>query len=133
MNALEANLIKDPTSTLAKGLSYKQYCALRAGSAPATKVYATWKEMAIQHDVLDCVNRLVHTLVCMAVGVVVTYQVRELTYITSHKIWIRSPSGDTTVQLPLLGALRVIRKRGWRFAEVEPVGAKKRRSRREGG
>lgn len=129
MNALESNLKKDPASILAKGLSYELYRDLRAvdAPAPAAKVYADWKEQAVQQDVRDCVNRLAHTLVCVAVGVVVAFQVHKLTYITDHKIWIRSPSGDTTIQLPLFDALRVIRKKRWRFAEVELVGSGKRR------
>ena len=36
-------------------------------------------------------------------------------------LWITSPSGRTTIELPLKLALRIIRKRKWRFAKVAPV------------
>jgi len=37
------------------------------------------------------------------------------------KLWITSPSGRTTKQMPLYAALRIVRKQGWCFAVVEPV------------
>ncbi len=44
-------------------------------------------------------------------------------------LWITSPSGKTTRELPFKTALRVIRKRGWHFTPVEPIRKRKRISR----
>ena len=41
--------------------------------------------------------------------------------IESTQLWITSPSGKTTVELPFYTALRVIRKRNWTLTEVEPI------------
>lgn len=46
-------------------------------------------------------------------------------------LWITSKSGKTTKQLPLKLALRVMRKRGWVMARVEPVKPKRKISRLE--
>ena len=121
MNALEADARQDPNSRLSKGLSYKLYCVLRETGAPAAKVYADWKAQVVREDLMDCVTHLVHIVVSMAVSVTVTHQVYKLLYIPNHKIWIESPSGDTAVQLPVFDALRVIRRKGWKFAEVMTV------------
>jgi len=112
-------------SILAKGLSYKFYRDLRGAGDPALKVYNFWKEEAVRHDAMDCWISLAEVLVSMMVAIVVTRRVDKLMYINNHKIWIKSPSGNTTRHLPLFDALRVIRRRGWRFAEVELVEPKR--------
>lgn len=112
---------KKPVSILSQGLSYESYCRLWRGDEPALKVYGVWKEVAIKHDAMDCWQYLGELVVSMMVAILVTCEVMKLTYISDHKIWITSPSGKTTVQLPLYDALRVIKKREWKFAEVELV------------
>ena len=42
-------------------------------------------------------------------------------YVSTHNIWITSHSGNTKRQLPLYQALRVIRKKQWRFTNVTPT------------
>ena len=38
-----------------------------------------------------------------------------------NKLWITSPTGKTTVELPFYQALRIIRKRRWELTRVVPV------------
>jgi len=58
--------------------------------------------------------------IAVAVGMVVMALRSFLGYVHNGR-WITSPSGKTTVQLPFQLALRIVRKRKWRFAEVGPV------------
>lgn len=37
------------------------------------------------------------------------------------KLWIASPTGKTTVELPFYQALRIMRREHWHLARVEPV------------
>lgn len=44
-------------------------------------------------------------------------------------LWITSPTGETTRELPFKTALRIIRKRGWHLTPVEPIKKRKPMSR----
>ena len=46
---------------------------------------------------------------------------RTLYVLSEQYLWVASPSGETTTELPFYTALRVVRKQGWELAEVEPV------------
>lgn len=111
-----------------KELSYESYCRLRSGSNPALHVYNLWKEETVALDKLDHWSSLHRILVATATAIVTVFKYMKSNYIKDHKVWVTSPSRKSTKQLPLHVALRVIRKRGWEFTEVEP---KKEITRRE--
>jgi len=64
-------------------------------------------------------------LVTVAIGIVTFCVIRSLLsglgFFEGETLWIESPSGKTVKELPLPIALRVVRKRGWHLARVEPV------------
>ena len=66
----------------------------------------------------------------VAVGLTV-YAFQGFYSVTLHGVWVTSPSGKTTRQLPCKLANRVIRRRHWRFARVEPVQPKRLIGRKE--
>ncbi|MBU0847496.1 hypothetical protein KKH23_09960 [Patescibacteria group bacterium] len=71
----------------------------------------------------DTLNNLLRVMIAAAVVMMVfkSFLRRRIT------LWITSPSGKTTVQLPLELALRVIRKKQWTATKVEPVRTVSRR------
>ena len=66
------------------------------------------------------VESLVRTLVSMVVGIVVFFQLMGGDDL-SETMWITSPSGKTTIKLPLDLARRIVRKKGWTCTATEPI------------
>jgi len=99
-------------------LSYESYCRLRQGNEPAIKVYQVWKEHQLKRNSTDTYQLLGEVFTSIMLYTLTVGIIHDLYYINDHKIWITSPSGNTTRQLPLYQALRVIRKRKWHFAKV---------------
>lgn len=102
-------------------LSYELYHRLRQGGEPAIKVFQAWKDLQLKRDSMDIYQVLGEMIVSITVTMLVSGILAKQNYIVGHNIWIISPSGSTTRQLPLYQALRVVRKKDWQFAEVKPV------------
>lgn len=105
-------------------LSYESYCRLRQGGEPASEVYQVWKEHQLKQNSMDIYQMLGDIITGIMVFTIVAGMLTRLDYMAVHPIWITSPSGNTTRQLPLSHALRIIRKRQWRFTSVTPVTTK---------
>ena len=106
---------------LGEKLSYESYCCLRQGNEPAYKVYQVWKEQQLKRDSMDICQLFGESFTGVMVYMLVANIVANLFYVDDHKIWITSPSGKTTRQLLLCQALRIIKKKQWRFTQVAPV------------
>ena len=115
---------------LCERLSYESYCRLRQGGETAIKVYQAWKEQQLKRDSMDICQLFGESFTGVMVYMLVADIVADLFYIDDHKIWITSPSGKTTKQLPLYQALRIIKKREWRFTKVAPTKAEEPISRK---
>ena len=115
-------------------LFYRQTCryspsraleALRAEDAVA----------ALPSDDRNALSTTTKSLVTVVIGIVTFCVIRSalssLGFFGEGVLWIESPSGKTVKKLPLPIALRIVRKRGWHFAEVEPVKPSRTVSRRE--
>ena len=105
-------------------LSYESYCHLRQGGEPASKVYQAWKEHQLMQDSIDTSSPFLAlcNLLPLAVALmIVASMFHNLNAMRTHKIWITSPSGNTIRQLPLYQALRIIKRRKWRFTNVAPI------------
>ena len=103
-------------------LSYGTYRRLRESGEPAIKVYQTWKKHQLSIDTPSFVHQALCSLLPLVVGImIIVGMFRSIKTIHPPTLWITSPSGNTTRRLPLYQALRVVRERKWRFAEVEPV------------
>jgi len=107
--------------TVGEKLSYESYCCLRLRGDPAIKVYQAWKEQQLKRDPMD-INLPLRDILpyVIAIGVIASI-FHSLNAIRIHTIWVTSPSGKTTKQLPLYQALRIIKKRKWRFTQVAPI------------
>jgi len=102
-------------------LSYESYCHLRQGGEPASKVYQAWKEQELKWNSIDICHSLGEIVVGAVAVALVAGIFARLNYIAEHNVWITSPSDNTTRQLPLYQALRIIRKKQWYFTSVAPV------------
>ena len=102
-------------------MNYQVYCEKREDWRPAIQVYNEWKEQEARRAKMtfdELLGDLTHgaisiTLALIALGISDDPQTANM--------WITSPSGNTMAELPLYAALRIVRKRGWWFTEVEPV------------
>ena len=112
---------------LGERLSYESYCCLRLRGDPAIKVYQAWKDQQLKCDPDHLLGEILPFVV--AIGVIASI-FHSLNAIRIHTIWITSPSGNTTRQLPLYQALRIIKKRKWRFTQVAPIKAEEPISRK---
>ena len=113
-------------------MNYESYRNLRLLDKPAIQVYDEMKEQEARQDKMDIPTHIVDCVCGLAVFSIAESVIRRVFIFEDAKIWITSPSGKTTVALPLPIALRVIRKREWNFAEVEPINPPRVISRREG-
>ena len=115
-------------------LFYRQTCryspsraleALRAEDAVA----------ALPSDDRNALSTTTKSLVTVVIGIVTFCVIRSalssLGFFGEGVLWIESPSGKTVKKLPLPIALRIVRKRGWHFAEVGPVKPSRTVSRQE--
>ena len=107
------------------------YYAYRKGGKRAVDAYREARELMGQTDKWSDSSAVAGNLItnllplAIAVGIVVATLNSFRGYIEGG-LWITSRTGKTTVQLPFKLAMRVVRKRKWRLAKVEPV--KPRRS-----
>lgn len=70
----------------------------------------------------DTTSDMLHDILPLAVAaMVITGLFKSLTRTRESSLWITSPSKKMTIKLPFYTALRVVRKKGWRLAEVEPI------------
>ena len=101
-------------------INYESYLERRGWGLRAVEAYNATIESEGEADLLK-------GLISMVVGVVVYSVVQEACDgITGENvwgglIWIESPTYQSIKQVPLRLAIRIIRKRGWHYAEVEPV------------
>ena len=116
---------------LEEKLSYESYCRLRQGGEPAIKVYQVWKEHYPIMDSPSSVYQALSDLIPLVVAIMTIASIfHSLNAIRIHTIWITSPSGKTTKQLPLYQALRIVKKRKWQFTQVAPIKAEEPISRK---
>ena len=116
---------------LGKKLSYESYCCLRQGGESAIKVYQAWKEHYPIIDSPSSAHQALSDILPLAVAIMTIAGIfHSLNAPRIPTIWITSPSGKTTKQLPLYQALRVIKKRKWRFTQVAPIKAEEPISRK---
>lgn len=116
-----------------KKLSYESYCRLRLGGEPVSEVYQAWRECQLKQQAVDTSSPSLAlcSLLPLAVAIMLVVNMfYNLNAVRTHKIWITSPSGNTTRQLPLYQALRVIKRKRWHFTQVAPVKAESAISRK---
>ena len=99
-------------------VSFEQYKLLRSLGIPP--VHIREKTQGTHNTSPNMSVQSLSTLVIAIVSfVVLNALVADI--ITNKGVWIVSPSGETTIELPHWTAIRVVRKHGWHFAIVEPV------------
>ena len=112
------------------------YLAYRGDGKRAIDAYAEAKKLIEETDSLSDGSMIAQNLlsnllpIAVATGIVIN-ALKCFTGYIEGGLWITSPTGKTTIQFHYKLAMRIIRKRGWRFAKVEPVKAKRVISRRE--
>jgi hypothetical protein len=67
------------------------------------------------------IKSLINVVLGIVSFVVVDEIVEDLLKDLNITLWITSPSGNTTIELPISVALRIIRKRKWLTAKCYPV------------
>lgn len=107
-------------------LTYETYLSLRQKGFSPLAVGFKWTEMASQPSEFS-VKGLVSIVIGIVSFVVIDKAIRSLTgkWFDGESLWITSPSGETTMEMPFYRALRIVRKQEWSFAEVEPVKPKR--------
>ena len=102
-------------------ISIDLYKSLRTEGVPPFKIREACKRMSDRRDMS------VENLISVVIGMVVFSVVSSNGLFEDDTLWIMSPTGKVVKELPFYNALRVIRKKGWLLAEVEPVEAKRRK------
>jgi hypothetical protein len=106
-------------------LDYEMYKKLReAGLSPIIAKYQ-WEKSRSE----DTMTGLIHAMISVFVGI--TIMGAFLGIFKKPDIWITSPSGKTTIKLPLHQAMRIVRKQNWKYTEVEPIKPPRKISRLE--
>ena len=118
-------------TALTTAVEYDWYTRLREdGLSPLEAIRQIREEK--QRGLL---NSLVAGVISITIGIVLFGTLLKFLkpsrYEGTRTFSIESPSGKTVRELPLYQALRIIRKRGWDFAEVEPIRPPRFISRRE--
>jgi len=117
------------TNKVKRKLDYDLYRHLRESGQPASKVFAAWQASRLRNDALFASESTGDTIIARLLPLAVALMViASMSHEFTRKrptIWITSPLGNTTRQLPLYTALRIVRKRKWRFAEVKPIKVKR--------
>ena len=112
------------------------YHTYRQGGKRAIEAYMDARKLMGETDSMrdgsSIATNLIQSIlpIAVAAGVLIMAFKSFAGYIEGG-LWITSQSGKTTVQLPFKLAMRVIRRRGWRLAKVEPVKPRRVISRRE--
>lgn len=113
------------------------YRAFRCESIRALDAYEKAQKMIEETEVMIeqgsvIAGTMINSLLPIAVAVsVAAMALHSFLGYVKDGLWITSPSGKTTIELPLQLALRVIRKRKWKFANVAPVEPNRTVNRRE--
>lgn len=102
-------------------MNYDTYRRLRLLDHPALQAYSEAKGKEAKRNAMDLATSLGDMLCGLVVFTIATEVIRRGFIFKDTPLWITSPSGKTTMALPLPIAFRVIRKREWDFAKVEPV------------
>ena len=106
------------------------YYSYRQKGVRAIDAYMEARKLMGETDKLSDGSKIAENLlktilpIAVATGIVVM----AFKYFTGYiegGLWITSRSGKTTIQLPFKLAIRVIRRRGWRLAKVEPIKAQR--------
>jgi len=98
-------------------LTAERYEILRGMDIPPYQVRERIRELWGRPS--SALEELFSAAIGMAVFAYVSKLVDKLTLF--GELWIVSPSGKTTTHLPIWTALRVIRKKDWSLATVEPI------------
>jgi hypothetical protein len=69
---------------------------------------------SLEHDLSRVFSIMVAVSYVMAV-------LWRLTYVQNAKLWVTTPKGKRSIQLPLYVALRLVRSRNFTFTKVEPT------------
>jgi len=94
----------------------KFYNRMRAeGTSPAA-IKAKWLEI-INQDPLD---RMIRVTIATFIGVSIFGMMMKMNFY-GGTIWVTSPSGKTTVRLPVMEALRAVRKHDWELTVTYPL------------
>jgi len=74
-------------------------------------------------DLNNVVGAMMSTVIGAMMYPIVRKAIEEVlgSYIRKSKLWITSPSGETTVKLPFYTALRIVRNKNWSLTKVEPI------------
>lgn len=112
---------------MATVLDYETYKRLRSdGLSPSeamTQLRSFNKESPI--------DGLISTMIGVFIGVVLMCSISKRFRLPLPSIWVTSPSGKTTVEMPLYQAMRMVNKRHWKYTDVEPVKPPRKVSRLE--
>ena len=115
-------------------LFYRQASRCRPSQA-LTALREEDAKVALPPSDKNALSATTKSLVTVLIGImtfcVIHSALSGLGFFEDETLWIESLSGKTVKKLPLPVALRIVRKRGWHFAEVEPVKPPKVVSRRE--
>lgn len=112
-------------------MNYESYRRRRLLDKPASQVYSEMKEQEARQGDMNLPSLMVAAVCDLAVFAIAQEVIRRAFIFDNTEIWITSPSGKTTVAVPLPIALRVIRRREWEFAKVEPINPSRVISKRE--
>jgi len=94
-------------------MDYRIYSEKRKGWFPAIKVYGEWKAQEMRRAKMTF-EELLGDLAKGAVSIVVALAMLGISNDPrDSELWVTSPSGKSTVKLPLYIALRAVRKRNW--------------------
>jgi len=70
------------------------------------------------------ISGLVGRMVSVVIGTMLLPTLLNILHpslIRERNLWVTSPTGKTTLEMPFYTALRIVRKQGWNLAEVVPV------------
>lgn len=105
-------------------MDYQIYCEKREDWTPALKVYNDWKAKEARRARMT-MDELIGDLTKGAISITMALMMLGISNDPrGYNLWITSPSGKSTVQLPFYTALRAVRKRKWWITETVPAESK---------
>ena len=99
-----------------KQIDLEFYKHMRAEGVAPTTVKSKWIDTINQDFMGSMVNVAIYSVVIMSILSII----RKRNYF-NNTIWVTSPSGKTTIRLPIINALRIVRKRGWSITKTYPL------------